>query len=143
MQVTPSRLSSSLPSTFLLASSPYPALDLPSFSYSKCRLSLPLLPSFLPVNFLKLFLYFLELVLRAPFKPRPFPPRETFFVFCEETSSEVCESRPTGLNFKYYIFRPRRAYLSVSWLGRVTVKLRKTLTLCARLLVRCWLQVKV
>jgi hypothetical protein len=27
-----------------------------------------------------LFLYFFELVLRTPCKPRPFPRRETFFV---------------------------------------------------------------
>jgi len=51
---------------------------------------------------LKLFLYFFELVLRTPCKPHPFHPRETF-VFCEETSSEGCESRPTVLNITLFV----------------------------------------
>ena len=51
---------------------------------------------------LKLFLYFFELVLRTPCKPRPFPLRETYSVFCEETSFEVYESRPTGLDIALF-----------------------------------------
>jgi hypothetical protein len=52
MQVTPSRLSSSFSLSFLLASSHYPALDLRSFSYLRCRLSSSFSPLFLLVNFL-------------------------------------------------------------------------------------------
>ena len=84
---------------------------------------------------LKLFLYLLELVLRTLFKPRLFPLWNFFRLLWGNVIRGLWEQANW---IKYDTFRPRRTYLCVSWFGRDTVTLRKTLTLSVRLLVKVY-----